>query len=252
MLAGGHARNPIEASAVTVRLGVHDVVRDVSFVAGPGHVVALLGSNGAGKTTLFRALLGLVPIVDGAIVVDGTDVVASSPRALRRFRRRVGFVPQRLGLVGPLSALGNVLLGRLGHGTRGALPFTAPAAARRTAMAALARVDMADLAGRPVAALSGGQQQRVAIARMLVQEPAVILADEPVASLDPWAAESIMGLLRGLADEGHTVVVTLHQLHHVDHTVDQVVGLRDGRVLFTSPACDFDAARAEVLYGAPA
>ena len=244
--------NPVEACDVRVRLGNTDIVRDVSLVAGRGQVVALLGPNGAGKTTLLRALLGLVPATAGSIAVQGVDVRSSSPRELRQLRRGVGFVPQRLGLVGPLSALGNVLLGRLGHGIRYALPLTAPGGARRAAMAALHRVGIAGHAGRAVETLSGGQQQRVALARMLVQEPTLILADEPIASLDPPSAVAVMALLRGLADEGHTVVVTLHQLHHVDDAVDQVVGLKDGQVLLTAPVTEFDADRARALYGTPA
>jgi phosphonate transport system ATP-binding protein len=244
--------SPIEASGVSVRLGGRDILRDVSFAAGKGEVVALLGPNGAGKTTLFRALLGLVPLASGSIVVDGIDVGTLSGRELRWLRRRVGFVPQRLGLVPPLSALGNVLLGRLGYGTLRALPLTAPASSRRAAMSALERVGMAEHAARPVAALSGGQQQRVAIARMLVQEPTVILADEPIASLDPRAASTIMSLLRGLADDGHSVVVTLHQLEHVDGAVDRVVGLRDGGVFLTSSPTMFDAEHVDGLYGTPA
>lgn len=241
----------IAASGVSVQLGGRAVLSDVSFTADQGELVALLGPNGAGKTTLFRALLGLVPLASGSIVVEGVEIGAMTGREMRLLRRRIGFVPQRLGLVPSLSALGNVLLGRLGYGTLRALPLTASSSSRRAAMAALERVDMAQHAGRPVAELSGGQQQRVAIARMLVQEPAVILADEPVASLDPQAASTILGVLRGLADEGHSVVVTLHQLEHVDGAVDRVVGLRDGSVFLTSGPAMLDAGRFEGLYGTP-
>ncbi len=245
---------PIEAHGVTVRLGDREVISNVDLRVQPGQIVALLGSNGAGKTTLLRALLGLVPITAGSVVVDGVDVGTSSRRDLRRLRSRLGFVPQRLGLVGPLSALGNVLLGGLGcRGTWGGLPLTAPSAARREAMAALERVGVAHRAGQSTVTLSGGEQQRVAVARMLMQRPTVVLADEPVASLDPLAATSIMSLLRELAhNDGLAVVVTLHQLNHVEESADDVIGLRDGRVLFTSRAEAFDAERADLLYRAPA
>ncbi len=245
---------PIEAQGVTVRLGDREVISNVDLRVQPGQLVALLGSNGAGKTTLLRALLGLVAITAGSVVVDGVDVGASSRRELRHLRSRLGFVPQRLGLVGPLSALGNVLLGGLGwRGTWGGLPLTAPPAARREAMAALERVGVAHRAGQSTATLSGGEQQRVAVARMLMQRPTVVLADEPVASLDPVAAASIMSLLRELAHtDGLAVVVTLHQLNHVEESADDVIGLRDGRVLFTSRAEAFDAKRADLLYRAPA
>jgi phosphonate transport system ATP-binding protein len=244
----------VDAHGVTVRIDGRELVAGVDLRVGRGRLVALLGQNGAGKSTLFRALLGLVPAASGSIVVDGVDVVSSSRRDLRQLRSRVGFVPQRLGLVGPLSALGNVLLGALGcRGTWSALPLTAPASARRDAMAALDRVGMADRAAQTTATLSGGQQQRVAVARMLMQRPTVALADEPVASLDPLAATSIMSLLGELAHEdGLAVVVTLHQLQHVERWADEVVGLRAGRVLFTTRAEAFDTGRADLLYGAPA
>jgi phosphonate transport system ATP-binding protein len=250
--AGG-SRGVVDARGLAVRLGGRTILDGVDLRAEPGQLVALLGANGSGKTTLFRALLGLVPPSAGAVTLDGVDVLAASGRARRRLRSRVGFVPQRLGLVGPLSALGNVLLGGLGRrGTWGSLTLTAPASARREAMAALGRVGLADRAAQRTATLSGGQQQRVAIARMLVQRPAVVLADEPVASLDPAAATSIMALLRRLADEDRlAVVVTLHQLDHVAHAADEVAGLRDGRVLFSVRADAFDAERADLLYRAP-
>jgi phosphonate transport system ATP-binding protein len=246
-------RGVVDVRGLTVLLGGRTVLDGVDLHAEPGQLVALLGANGSGKTTLFRALLGLVPPTGGTVALDGVDVVHASARARRRLRSRVGFVPQRLGLVGALSALGNVLLGGLGRrGTWGALPLTAPAAARHEAMAALDRVGLADRAGQRTATLSGGQQQRVAIARMLVQRPAVVLADEPVASLDPAAATAIMALLRRLADEDRmAIVVTLHQLDHVAHAADEVAGLRDGRVLFSVRADAFAAEQAELLYRAP-
>ena len=239
---------------MTVALGGRPVLRGVDLDVAGGQVVALLGPNGAGKSTVFRALLGFVPLTGGSITLDGIGVETASGPDLRRLRARVGFVPQRLGLVGQVSAFANVLLGGLGRlGTWGSLPLTARSAARQEAMAALDRVGMAPFAGQRTATLSGGQQQRVAVARMLMQRPRVVLADEPVASLDPQAALEIMALLLQLArEDGLAVIVSLHQLQHLDCFADHIVGLREGRVVCSGGASEFDAGRARLLYGAPA
>jgi phosphonate transport system ATP-binding protein len=247
-------RRLVEGRGITVALGGRPVLRGVDLDVAGGQVVALLGPNGAGKSTVFRALLGFVPLTGGSITLDGIDVGTASRSELRRLRSRVGFVPQRLGLVGQLSAFANVLLGGLGRlGTWGSLPLTARASARHEAMAALDRVGMAPFAGQRTATLSGGQQQRVAVARMLMQRPRTVLADEPAASLDPQAALEIMGLLLKLArEDGLAVIVSLHQLQHLDCFADHIVGLREGRVVCCGGASEFDSQRARLLYGATA
>ena len=247
-------RRLVEGRGITVALGGRPVLRGVDLDVAGGQVVALLGPNGAGKSTVFRALLGFVPLTAGSVTFDGVDVGTASRGDLRRLRARVGFVPQRLGLVGQISAFANVLLGGLGRlGTWGSLPLTARPAARHEVMAALDRVGMAPLAGQRTATLSGGQQQRVAVARMLMQRPRAVFADEPVASLDPQAALEIMALLLKLArEDGLAVIVSLHQLQHLDCFADQVIGLREGRVVCRGGASEFDSGRARLLYGTPA
>ncbi len=215
-----------------------------------GQTVALIGTNGAGKSTLLRCLVRLVEPTDGTITIAGAVVTGASRRALRAIRRDVGFVFQRFHLIPRLSAFHNVVHGAMGrHGNRCAWPATAPASVRTEAMECLARVGLADHAARRVDALCGGQQQRVAIARMLMQRPRIILADEPVASLDPVTAHTVMDLLCAIAAErGVTVIVALHQIDLALRYADRVVGLRNGRVEFDSLMAECDRDRLDAVY----
>jgi len=225
------------------------VFSDVTFDVGRSEVVALLGANGAGKSTLLRCLLRLVEPDAGTVRLLGETVTGARQPALRGVRRRVGFVFQRHNLVPRASVLTNVLHGVLAtHGARVWSQALAPAAARERAMAALARVGLAELATRRADTLSGGQSQRVAIARALVAEPAIILADEPAASLDPAAGEEVMALLLALAREARVTV--LFTSHHVDHALraDRALGLYDGRLDLDAPAAALDRARLAALY----
>ncbi len=197
-----------------------------------GEVVALVGPNGAGKSTLLRSVVRLVEPTTGTVHIGHADVTAARRAELREIRRRVGFVFQKFHLVPRLDALSNVLHGALGRsGPRGWWAASASDADRLEAMACLERVGMGPFSGQRADTLSGGQQQRVAIARMLMQRPDVVLADEPVASLDPAAGLAVMQLLREVVTErGLTVVVALHQLDFARRFSDRIVGLRDGRV----------------------
>jgi phosphonate transport system ATP-binding protein len=187
---------------------------------------------------LLRCLNGLHPVSSGQINVGGTRVDTANGAQLRRLRRRVGFVFQQFNLVGRLSCLENVLIGGLG-GLR--LPRygapTYPRAMREAALGHLDRVGLADFADRRADTLSGGQQQRVAIARTLMQRPALLLADEPVASLDPENAGVVMDLLfRVCIEEKLTVVCTLHQVDLALGWAHRLVGLRNGRKVLDRPA----------------
>lgn len=234
--------------------GGPQVLDGIDLEVARGEVVALVGANGAGKSTLLRTLVGLVPATAGEVVVDGVDVRAASRSELRALRCRVGFAFQRLSLAGRLTVLHNVLHGALGRsGPRGWWPALAAGAERRAALACLDRVGLAALSRRPLATLSGGQQQRVAVARALMQRPRILLADEPVASLDPAAGLRVMGLLREIAaDEELTVIVALHQLDYARRFADRVVGLTGGRVTVDARASDCDAPSLDALYGTPA
>jgi phosphonate transport system ATP-binding protein len=217
-------------------------LNDVSLAVGKGEMVALIGPSGSGKSTLLRLICGLAPMDagEGAIEAFGATVQAKgrlSPE-IRRIRARIGVVFQQFNLVGRLTLFTNVALGALGRigfwrGLLGIWPKETAAAA----MAALTRVGMADYAGQRAGTLSGGQQQRGAIARALAQQAEVILADEPVASLDPVAARRVMEVLRELnRRDGLTIVATLHQVEYAQRFCDRVVALKAGRIVYDGPA----------------
>jgi phosphonate transport system ATP-binding protein len=224
-------------------------LRPVNLAFERGAFTVLLGSSGAGKSTLLRTLNGLVTPTSGRIMIDGIGDLADR-RRLRIHRRRTGMVFQQHQLIGRATVLSNVLMGRLGyHGSlRTLLPF-APAEKRR-ALAAIERVGLLDHALRRVDELSGGQQQRVGIARALVQEPLIILADEPVASLDPATADRVLGLLHRICKaDGLTAIVSLHQLNFARTYADRIVGLSEGQVLFDGPPTGLNDQTIRKIYG---
>jgi phosphonate transport system ATP-binding protein len=206
---------------------------DVSFSIRAGEVTVLLGLSGSGKSTLLRHLNGLHRPTAGTVIVLGTNVATSGGAELRRLRRRIGFVFQQFHLIGNLTALENVCTGALGtlRGPRLGL-LTYP---QRVRLAALEQLDRVGMAARPFQradTLSGGQQQRVAIARALLQRPEILLADEPVASLDPESAAQIMQLISNISREDQlTVLCSLHQVEVALSWGDRLIGLRAGRVV---------------------
>jgi phosphonate transport system ATP-binding protein len=236
----------LRVSGVGMRLHGADVLRDVSLVVEPGQFVALLGASGAGKTTLLRCVAGLNGIDGGAIEVAGVPVSALRHRA----RRQVAVIFQRFNLVQRLSALDNVLAGRLGHVSawRG-LTRRFERADRLLALECLERVGLLDHAARRVDTLSGGQQQRVAIARALAQQPDLIVADEPVASLDPGSGAEVLSLLRRCCREQDvTVLCSLHQVSWAREFADRVVGLAQGSIVIDVSANAFNDSHAQTLY----
>ncbi|WP_407662334.1 phosphonate ABC transporter ATP-binding protein [Mycolicibacterium rutilum] len=223
---------------LTKRFGDTVALDGVSLDVHRSELLVLLGLSGSGKSTLLRCLNGLHPVTAGQVNVGGTRVDKASGAELRALRRRVGFVFQQFNLVGRLSCLENVLIGGLGRLTLpryGALTY--PRSMRAEALAHLDRVGLADFAARRADTLSGGQQQRVAVARTLMQRPALLLADEPVASLDPENAGVVMDLLfRICIEEKLTVVCTLHQVDLALGWAHRLVGLRNGRKVLDRPA----------------
>ncbi|SDE77708.1 phosphonate ABC transporter ATP-binding protein [Rhodospira trueperi] len=211
-----------------------EVLSAVTLSVSRGESVAVIGANGSGKSTLLRCCVRLIEPSAGRVRILDTDVTAARRRVLRRVRQRVGFVFQRHNLVPRLSVLSNVIHGAMGR--TGALAWhqgAASPAMRGEAMHCLERVGLAELARRRADQLSGGQSQRVAIARALMQRPEVVLADEPVASLDPSAGAEVMDLFaRLMRDEAVTVVFTTHNLEHARQHAGRVVALRGGRVSF--------------------
>ncbi|WP_102144183.1 phosphonate ABC transporter ATP-binding protein [Mycobacterium hubeiense] len=226
------------ASNVTKRFGNTLALDDVSLEVYRSEMVVLLGLSGSGKSTLLRCLNGLHPVSSGTVEVGGTRVDQASSTELRALRRNVGFVFQHFNLVGRLSCLENVLIGGLGRlklPRYGALTY--PKRMRAEAIKHLDRVGLADFAERRADTLSGGQQQRVAIARTLMQQPGLLLADEPVASLDPENAGVVMDLLfRVCIEEKLTVVCTLHQVDLALGWAHRLIGLRNGQKVLDRPA----------------
>ncbi|MEK6716036.1 MAG: phosphonate ABC transporter ATP-binding protein [candidate division NC10 bacterium] len=202
-----------------------------------GEFVMIIGQSGAGKTTLLRCLNRLVEPTAGEVMLNGSQVTGASSEGLRSARRQIGIIFQQFNLVKRASVLENVLAGRLGHVP--GLPSLVgrfPRRDRELALACLRQVGLEEFASRRADTLSGGEQQRVAIARALAQEPKVILADEPTASLDPKLTESIMGILQRINVERRlTLVVSQHMLETALTYGTRIVGLRQGRVVFDGP-----------------
>ena len=235
-------QQPQDAAALEVRglrktFGLRTVLEGVDFDVRPGELVVVLGANGSGKSTLLRCVAGLIEPTAGSISVRG--------------RGETAMIFQQIHLVGRRSALDNVCCGALARLPlrRSVSPLVFPQELRREGMACLARVGLADRAAERARRLSGGQQQRVAIARALCQRANVILADEPVAALDPSASEQVMRLLGTLAhDEGLAVAAVLHQPDLARRHADRVVGLLRGRVEWDRPAAEMQTAEVDALY----
>ncbi|MBI4839849.1 MAG: phosphonate ABC transporter ATP-binding protein [candidate division NC10 bacterium] len=209
----------------------------VSLDIAAGEFVMIIGQSGAGKTTLLRCLNRLVEPTAGDVVLNGSQVTGAPPEALRSVRRQIGVIFQQFNLVRRASVLENVLAGRLGHVPGfSSLVGLFPGRDRELALDCLRQVGLEEFASRRADTLSGGEQQRVAIARALAQEPKVILADEPTASLDPKLTESIMGILQRINVERRlTLVVSQHMLETALTYGTRIVGLREGRVVFDGP-----------------
>jgi phosphonate transport system ATP-binding protein len=251
---------PSDAAVLSVRgisktFGARRALADVSLSVRRGEMVALIGPSGSGKSTLLRAISGLVAIDADEGAVEAFDIqVQARGRVsdkVREARIRIGFIFQQFNLVGRLSLFTNAALGSLGRigFWRGLLGLW-PAETRAATMAALTRVGVADYAGQRAGTLSGGQQQRGAIARALVQQANLILADEPVASLDPVAARKVMEILKALnADDGLTVLVTLHQVDYALRYCRRAVALKAGKIVYDGPTEGLDRAQLIDIYG---
>ena len=227
---------------------------DVTLDVHPGEVVALLGLSGSGKSTLLRLLDGLHVPTSGTVQVLGCDVGTARGRELRALRRKVGFVFQQFHLVGNMSVLENVCTGALGglRGPRFGL-VTYPKSVRRAAMEQLDRVGLADRPFQRADTLSGGQQQRVAVARALIQKPRILLADEPVASLDPESSAQVMALIsRVAAEDDLTVLCSLHQVDLALSWGHRLIGLRGGTVVLDKPVSSIDRSEIMDIYSAVA
>ncbi len=209
-------------------------LRDVSFTVEEGEFLVIIGLSGSGKSTLLRCINRLVEPTEGQILWKGADITAADPTELRKIRRKIGMIFQQFNLVRRSNVITNVLAGRLGYVNQwSSLLHRFPQKERRKALEALERLGITDQAYKRADELSGGQQQRVGIARALMQDPEVILADEPVASLDPVLAHSILEHLEDLNQEDDiTILCSLHYLDLVQRYATRVIGLRAGRIVY--------------------
>ncbi|MFW2338723.1 MAG: phosphonate ABC transporter ATP-binding protein [Acidimicrobiia bacterium] len=226
-------------------------LEDVSFEVPAGQFLAVIGLSGSGKSTLLRCINRLIEPTEGRITWDGEDITNASQEDLRRIRRRMGMVFQHFNLVERSKVLTNVLSGRLGY-TNPALSLINRFSKEdvQRAYAQLDRVGLREKAKNRADELSGGQQQRVGIARAMIQAPDLILADEPVASLDPVLAHSIMQYLETINDEDDvTVLCSLHFLDLVHRYADRAIALNEGKLVFEGAPSDIDDAKFKEIYG---
>jgi phosphonate transport system ATP-binding protein len=245
----------LELQGLTRRFGQVTAVNDVRLVIPDGEMVGIIGRSGAGKSTLLRMVNRLTEPSEGRILFGGQDVTALKGAALRDWRTGCAMIFQQFNLVQRLDVLTNVLVGRLNHrpglgGTITSLLKMFTAEERAMAIRVLDRFDLADTALQRADTLSGGQQQRVAICRALLQEPKLILADEPIASLDPRNAKTVMDALRQVnREDGITVLTNLHHLNTARAYCDRIVAMQAGRVMFDGPPAELTGARVQEIYG---
>ncbi|MBV8065612.1 MAG: phosphonate ABC transporter ATP-binding protein [Actinobacteria bacterium] len=235
--------------------GGQEILKGIDLDVWPGELTVVLGANGSGKSTFLRCVVRLIEADSGSIELCGVDLRSARGRSLREARRRAAMVFQQVLLVRRRSAIENVAYGALGE-----LPFyrsfsarTFPDELAERAHASLARVGLAEFAWKRADTLSGGQAQRVAIARALCQRAQLVLADEPVASLDPRAAEEVLVLLAEIARvEGLAVLTVLHQPELAFRYADRLIGIVKGEIVFDAPPNTLDQERITALYEAAA
>jgi phosphonate transport system ATP-binding protein len=239
-----------EHATVTYPGGVH-ALKDLSLEIPDGQMIVIVGLSGAGKSTLIRAVNGLVPLTDGDVTIDGVSVRDAKGRQLREIRSRIGMIFQTFNLVKRTTVINNVLMGRLHEtSTWRSLLGWYKAEDVEIAMQALERVDIVEKAYVRAANLSGGQQQRVGIARALAQQPKILLADEPVASLDPPTSHVVMRDLQRINRElGITTIVNLHFLDLAKVYGERIIGLRDGELVYDGTGAQADENVFRDIYG---
>jgi phosphonate transport system ATP-binding protein len=241
----------IEFTKTTVTYpGGLTALRDIDLVIDEGEFVVIVGLSGAGKSTLLRSINGLVPVT-GSVTVDGREVVGASNREIREIRSDVGMIFQTFNLVNRSTVINNVLMGRLSKVPRWRSSLGIwPASDKEIAMQSLERVGIVEKAYIRASDLSGGQQQRVGIARALAQEPRIILADEPVASLDPVTSHVVMRDLKRInKDLGITTIINLHFLDLARQYGERLIGLRDGELVYDGSISDVDDEIFRDIYG---
>ncbi|WP_089268990.1 phosphonate ABC transporter ATP-binding protein [Puniceibacterium sediminis] len=242
----------LQIEQLTRQFGAATAVNRVSVHVAQPMMIGIIGASGAGKSTLLRMINRLETPTTGRIVFEGRDVTALKGRQVRGWQADCAMIFQQFNLVPRLDVVSNVLHGTLYRtGTLRALTAMWPEADIRRAIEILARLGIHEQAAKRAEALSGGQQQRVAIARALMQDPRIILADEPIASLDPMNAQVVMEALRAIHDEdGRTVICNLHTLDTARRYCDRVIGMKQGRVVFDGTPEQLTTGVARDIYGA--
>lgn len=227
-----------------------EALKSVSLRAGRGEIIAVIGRSGAGKSTLLRCINGLQKPTEGRVVLDGEDITRLNAAQLRRSRRHIGFIWQEYNLVERLSAMSNVLTGRLGYAKRLHTLFGYfDSTERAVALQNLERVGLLHRATNRADKLSGGEKQRVAIARAISQEPKILLADEPVASLDPELSVQVMADLARVARElGVLTLINIHQVDLAQQFADRIIGIAQGKVVFDGPPADLSQTVLDHIY----
>lgn len=227
------------------------VLNDVSFEVEAGEFVSIIGPSGAGKSTLLRCMNRMVEIDEGKVIFNGNDVGSLNKKELRKMRTNIGMIFQHYNLVPRLSVIENVLHGRFGYKTtiQGILgKFTDDE--KEQAFYLLKKLGIEEHAYKRCDQLSGGQQQRVGIARALIQEPKIVLCDEPIASLDPNASQVIMDYLKSITMELNiTCIVNLHQVEIARSYSDRIIGLSKGSVVFDGPSFRLSTDSTDLIYG---
>lgn len=229
-------------------------LNDVSFSVYPGEFIAVIGPSGAGKSTLLRSVNKLHDVTEGRILIGGEDISKARGSRLRTLRRQIGMIFQNYNLVYRLSVLQNVLHGRLGYmGSLQGMIGRYREEDKEKAVELLKEIDMGDFLNTRAADLSGGQKQRVGIARAFMQEPQILLCDEPIASLDPSSAKIIMDMIYSMASRRRIAcLVNLHQIDVAKAYATRVIGLRKGTVVFDGPPGDMDDCVIQAIYGVSA
>ncbi|MGQ7248620.1 phosphonate ABC transporter ATP-binding protein [Halomonas sp. V046] len=242
----------LEISQLVKRYGRHEpVLKELDLSVEGNSVVSIVGASGAGKSTLLRCINRLIEPTSGSIKLNGCELSTLRGQALRQSRRRIGMVFQGFNLIDRLTVMENVLAGRLGYVSfYQAWRRRFPQADIERAFELMERVGIAHYANKRADELSGGERQRVGVVRALMQEPDILLADEPTASLDPVTSEQIMKLMQTLASElSLPVLINIHNVAQARAYTERIVGLRHGRMIFDGPPERFDKAALEEVYG---
>lgn len=246
--------NVLELTHLKKYYGQTRAVEDVSFSVKPGEVVVIIGPSGAGKSTVLRCINRMIDPTEGTILFQGTDMAqVKRERDLKAIRRRIGMIFQSFNLVYRLSVFQNVLHGRLGYmSTPNAVLGRYSEADKEKALELPRMIGLEGMLYKKAGELSGGQKQRVGIARALMQDPALLLCDEPIASLDPSSSKIIMDQIRDMARMRNIgCIVNLHQVDVAKTYGDRIVGIHQGRVVFDGPPQELTNSMIETIYDAP-